>query len=129
MQEQIDICLNCTKPRCVGTCKLVSDKELKMWIIKRTTTLKNSVQRTSYIACLRGNKIINSGTNIFRAKRFTMADAKKIAKKLQSCAKENVKFEIVERNVEIENISNTKKKNVGNSTSHNDFNGVSANSF
>jgi hypothetical protein len=32
MQEQIDICLNCTKPRCTGTCKLIEDKELNISI-------------------------------------------------------------------------------------------------
>ena len=58
-----------------------------------------------------------------------MVKEKDVKEKMLKIAKENVKFEIVERNVEIENISNAKKKNVGNSTSHNDFHGVSANSF
>lgn len=98
-QSQIDICLNCTKAFCTGTCKLIQD-EINIWCIKKTRTLKNGEIKKSYIYNIKG-KVVNSRTDVNKAKKFSVADAKRAIKKLRKIAKTS-DFEIVRWSDEIE---------------------------
>ena len=98
-QSQIDICLNCTKTFCVGTCKLIQD-EINIWCIKKTRTLKNGEIKESYITHVKG-KIVGSRKDVNRAKMFSLADAKRTVKKLMNLQKTS-DFDIVKWSDEVE---------------------------
>lgn len=110
----INICLNCTKEKCRGTCNKVRGDVGKEYVVKRSyTTLKN-VTKTSYIAQVSVERGVTSTTNIFKARLRTYEGARLLMHRAKThITDEKVHFEVVKRSDELEKIAKEKRKTGG----------------
>ena len=96
--NEIEICLNCKKPKCNGDCGDYT-KRNRNYVIQRTKINKNGEVKKSYIYTFTHNII--TGTDIFKARRFAKNEAKKAIEKLIKKSKTDVVFEMLKRDDEV----------------------------
>lgn len=89
--NEIDICLNCKKPYCIGVCNDIT-KNKKTHIIKKIQQIKSGETKESYIYAFT-SEYFSSGKNIFKAKKFEEKQVINVIKTLIKRSKTNCKYE------------------------------------
>lgn len=102
----IDICLNCKKKKCVGTCELMRPVTKRsenggQYIIKRSYVTQKGIEKTSYVHHIRKNWV-NGVKSVMFAKKYTLDEAKKAIEECKAVSRDIVRYEIVKRSEEFE---------------------------
>ena len=89
----INICLNCKKAVCRGTCELVTQNK-REYVIRRIFLSKKGEMKISYITHV-GPKYICTSQDIEKARRFTQQAAKELIPSIKLKAGPQSKFDAV----------------------------------
>lgn len=110
---EIDICLNCTREKCRGSCKLMEEKVVKEYIVKRSYVTAKNELKVSYISHAGGvRKPVTSTTNIFMARLRTLEGAELLLEQVKRRCKTGTHLEIVKRSEELERIAKDKHRKI-----------------
>lgn len=94
----IEICLNCTRPKCNGSCELIT-KQKGDYIIQHTYTKKNGDKNINYVVYVNPNKkSITTTRYIESAKRYTEQGVKDALALIKNKSGPQSTFEVIKVN-------------------------------